>query len=353
MMALLLWGDNQLAIDERVRDIRARHDPTGFATSIFAAPDDSIEAIRSACRSPGFFGSTRLVIVYDLSLIPTGRRGRQEPAHLSTTLSTLFRDLPESTILVIVERHLDPAVARFLKDTYPGTVIERFTTPRGNDLIDWTAQRARTHGATLDPNVAELLLSALFPATWRRALPVADLPPDLYRLDQELAKLALAAQPDGVVTPALVAELVSGEEAADDWALAAALTAADGTAAIKELERMLVRGVEPERVLAQLVSHYEVFAAIASAPGAPIEEIARRTGLSLDRLRHCRQSARGAQQVVAASAFALLRHLDFAAKRGQVDLATSFPAVVLRLTQLAVSARNVTGDPHGSASTKI
>jgi DNA polymerase-3 subunit delta len=337
-MLILLYGDDQFRIDERVREIRAQHDPTGLVTSVFTAPDDSIEAVRNACCSPGFFGSTRLVIVYDL--VARAQRGHRQPATLPALASELHRGVPESTVLVLVERHLDSAATRALQAAVPGAIVERFTTPRGRDLIAWAVQRARSYGATLDPAVAEQLLESLFPVTWRRPASVGDVPPDLYRLDHELAKLALAAQPDSVVTGTLLAELVASEEAANDWALAGALAAGDEAQAILELERTLARGVQPELVLAQLVSQYEVYAAIASSPGTPPERVARETGLSVDRLRRSRQTTTATSRLAAATALELLRQLDIAAKRGQVDLAAGLPAVLQRLARLAVTLRS-------------
>lgn len=345
-MLILLYGDNRLAIDERVRDLRSRYDPDGFATSIFSMPSDGIEAIRSACLSPGFFGSTRLVVVYDLIVSTAGQRSARQAATLPPALAELLRDLPESTVLVLVERSLDATFRRAVYDVASGAIVQQHATPRGPELVQWTIERARKHGSTLDRRVAIRLLEALFPASWQRPSRTEDLPPDLYRLDQELAKLAVAALPGSVMTSELVDQLVMSEDSGDDWALADALAEGNAEAAIRELERALARGAQPEVVLGQLVSQYEAYAALASAPGDPIERIARETGLSEGRLRRSQRASTRLDRAAVAEALGWLRRLDAAVKLGQTELADSLPAVVQRLAQLSATRNGAASEPR-------
>jgi DNA polymerase III delta subunit len=343
---ILLYGDNRLAIDEHVRDLRARYDPDGFATSFFSIPGDSIEAIRSACLSPGFFGSTRLVVVYDLLVTTAGQRSGRHAAALSPALAELLRDLPESTVLVLVERTLDPGLARAIQRAVPGAVVQQHATPRGLELVEWTIERARRHGSTIDRWVATRLLEALFPASWQRPSRTDDLPPDLYRLDQELAKLAVASLPEGVITSELVGQLVMSEDASDDWALADALAEGDQEAAIRALERALARGAQPEVVLGQLVSQYEAYAVLTSSPAVSLERIARETGLSEGRLRRSQRVVSRLDRAAVAEAVGWLRRLDAAVKLGQAELADTLPAVVQRLAQLAAAQNGATSQPR-------
>ncbi len=341
-MLIVLCGDNRLAIDERVRQLRAQYDPDGFATSIFSMPGDGIEVVRVACLSPGFFGSPRLVIVYDLVVSTVGQRSGRQAATLAAPLAEFLHELPESTVLVLVERALDSGLARAIQRAVPDAVVQQHATPRGPELVEWTVERARRHGSSLDRRVATRLLEALFPATWQRPARGDDLPPDLYRLDQELAKLAVAALPAGVITSELVSQLVMSEDAGDDWALAEALAKGDEEAAIRELERALARGIQPEVVLGQLVGHYEPYAALVGAPGEPIEQIAAKTGLSEGRLRRAQRAALGLDRTAVAEALGWLRHLDAAVKLGQADLADSLPALVQRLAQLLATRNSAT-----------
>ncbi len=352
-MLIVLGGDNRLAIDERVRELRVQYDPNGFATSMFSMPDSSIEAVRGACLSPGFFGSTRLVIVYDLVVSTTSQRSGRQAATLPPALAELLRDLPESTVLVLVERALDQTSASTIQRAAPTAIVERYPTPRGAELVEWTVRRARTHGASIEREVAIRLLEALFPATWQRPARGEDLPPDLYRLDQELAKLAVAAQPESTITAALVADLVVSEEAGDDWALADALAKGDAEAAIRELERALARGAQPEVVLGQLVSHYEPYVALVSAPGDPIEPIAEKTGLSEGRLRRGQRAASGLDRAAVAEALGWLRRLDAAVKLGQAELTDSLPAVVQRLAQLSATRNSATSSSRRASKSNL
>lgn len=345
-MLILLYGDNRLAIDEYVRDLRSQYDPGGFATSIFSMPGEGIEAVRGACLSPGFFGSTRLVIAYDLAVSTAGQRSGRPAAALPPVLAELLRELPESTVLVLVERALDPSLARAIQSMVPGAIVQQHATPRGLELVEWTIERARRHGSTIDRRVATRLLEALFPASWQRPSRTDDLPPDLYRLDQELAKLAVASLPEGIITSELVGQLVMSEDAGDDWALADALAEGHQEAAIRELERALARGTQPEVVLGQLVSQYEAYAALASSPAIPLERIVRETGLSEGRLRRSQRVGSRLDRAAVAEALGWLRRLDAAVKLGQAELMDSLPAVVQRLAQLTAAQNGAPSQPR-------
>ena len=89
--------------------------------------------------------------------------------------------------------------------------------PRGQRLVDWTCQRARRYQAVCGQNEARQLLEALFPGSWPAESRRDDVPPDLYRLDTEIAKLATAAGDAENITSALIARLVPGAEAEDFW----------------------------------------------------------------------------------------------------------------------------------------
>lgn len=333
-MIILLYGDNRLAIDERQRALREQYDSEGFATSIFEYPAAGLDAIRAACSSPGFFGTPRVVIVSGL-LAPVTRRPARPASTPPTALQDTLASIPDSTVLVLVEYTSDHAIAHAAQRLAPGIVVEHHATPRGDDLVAWTRDRAVAHGCTLDRACAVALLEALFPASWQRAARYDDLAPDLYRLDQELAKLALAAHPDGTVTEALVRDLVTGEVAGDDWALGDALAAGDPAAAARELEGALARGVQPEVVLGQLVSQFEVYAALSRGGRSSIAELARETGISEGRLRRSQAIVARLDQRRVAEAIDALRALDASAKGGHVDLASGLVAVVQRLASLA------------------
>ncbi|MDI3341505.1 MAG: DNA polymerase III subunit delta [Sphaerobacter sp.] len=329
-MILVLHGANRLGIDERVRELRDAHDPQGLTTTVVEDAASHLADLRSACLSPGFFGTNRLVIARDLLSARPAGRGRRGGSDRREVVD-LLAQVPPSTVLVVVESELGAADERALRAAVPDLSVERHEVPRGRELVDWVRARARRYGVTVEPDAATRLLEALFPTAWRAVARRDDVPPDLYRLDAEVAKLATAAGPDGTVTPDLVAELVPDAEATNLWGLTDAIVAGDPAAAVREAERALATGTAAELLLGQLVSQFEVFAVLAAGERHSPAALAAETGISEARLKQAGQVARRFSRQRIARGLAALREVDVATKQGEAETADLLVGVVARL----------------------
>lgn len=333
-MITLLHGANRLAIDERVRGLRTENDPSGINTTVIERASEHIGELRANALASGFFGETRLVIARDLfgeSAGTRARRGGRSRTSSRDEAIVVLKEVPESTLLVIVEQALAPTEARALKGSVQKLDVEQFDVPRGRDLVRWVQQRAEECGAGIADDASTRLLEALFPTSWRSVARRDDQPPDLYRLQAEVEKLATAAGEGGTINPSLINSLVPGAESANIWGLTDAIAAGDAAAAVREVERALATGTVAEALIAQLAAQFETLDALVAAGPAGTGAVAAETGLTEGRLRQASQSARRFSAERVSRGLAALRSIDVAAKRGEIETEDTLVGVVARL----------------------
>jgi DNA polymerase III delta subunit len=310
-------GDNRLEISELLRAARKAIDPTELSISLFEQASSSISEVASAIGSPGFFGAERLVICLNLvSPKQGGRRKKADSGSENGDPLTILGSVAPGVWVVIVEDSLKSADEKRIRSFAREIRVEKVDVPRGRALIDWTCERARRYRAALDGATATRLVEALFPGTWRQAARRDDVPPDLYRLDSEIAKLATAVGLDGEITGEMVSDLVPNADALDIWGLSNAIADRDQSKAIKQLELALDSGQPAEVIVGQLAAQFETFAVVNATKGRPEDVVARRTGLSEGRLRQAARSARTYSRGELVSALCDIRNADFGIKQG-------------------------------------
>lgn len=331
-MIVLLCGSNRLAIAERVQQLRAEHDPSGINTTAIESAADHIGDLRGAALASGFFGATRLVIAYDLLGGKTSGRGKRSgaPASHDEAIS-LLREVPPSTLLVLIEASLNAAEMKDIRVAVEGIRIESLDVPRGRDLVNWVQRRAQDQGTAIDAVVGTRLLEALFPGTWQAAARRDDQPPDLQRLSTEIAKLATAAGSGGAISAEIVASLVPGAESLNVWGLSNAIAAGNAAEAIHELEQALAHGTAAEALIGQLAAQFETLAALAAAGPTSLTAVAAETGLSEARLRQAGRGSRSLSMDRIQHGLGALHEIDLAAKRGEVDAQDLLVGVIVEL----------------------
>ncbi len=121
----------------------------------------------------------------------------------------------------------------------------RFGDVEEDIVLEWLAARAeKQHSARLGNGAGEMLLEIVGP--------------ELGRLDQELAKLALlAVSPgpkagSGQITRELVEQTVGGWRAKTAWTMIEAALDGNAAQALVELDRLLLAGEEPIALLAMM-----------------------------------------------------------------------------------------------------
>jgi DNA polymerase III delta subunit len=309
-------GDNRLEIRERVDIARNSIDPTGLSTSIFEQASSEVGDVAAAVGSPGFFGADRLVICHNLVSPASGSRRKKSTSKDDSDPLSLLGSVAPGVWVVVIEESLKSADEKRVRSFASNVSVERFSVPRGRQLIDWTTTRSRRHSATIDGASATRLVEALFPGTWREAARRDDVAPDLYRLDSEIAKLATAAGVNGEITGEMVSDLVPNADALDIWGLSNAIADRDQSRAIKQLELALDSGQPAEMILGQLGAQFETLAVVQAANGRSNDMVAKRTGLSEGRLRQAARSSRNFTRDDLVRALCEIRDCDFGIKQG-------------------------------------
>ena len=120
--------------------------------------------------------------------------------------------------------------------------------PAAAQLARWLGGWARqTHRVELSPAAAEMLIESIGP--------------ELGLIDQELAKLALAAGIDGKITPEMVRRMVGTWRTKTTWDMLDAALDGNVGQAIEQLDRLLASGENPVGLLAQISASLRRFGA--------------------------------------------------------------------------------------------
>lgn len=115
-------------------------------------------------------------------------------------------------------------------------------------LVKWLSSWSRhRHDAKLQPVAGELLLELVGP--------------EFGLLDQELAKLALFAEPGGEITPEMVRDVVGGWRTQTIWELLDAACDGNAADALEQLDHLLQSGEHPVALFGQISWSLRRFAA--------------------------------------------------------------------------------------------
>ncbi|HUN21657.1 MAG TPA: DNA polymerase III subunit delta [Anaerolineales bacterium] len=159
---LLLHGDDELAISERVRAIKdgfAKQDPAGLNLNEYAGKNIPIAELQSAAVTMPFLAERRLVLVSELAAQVTGKRNATLDA-----LQAFVANLPDFLSLVWVEKQVlnekDPLIK--LVSAQPYGKIEAHNIPQNaRELAQWIAKRAKQHNGEFTPAAAMELANAV------------------------------------------------------------------------------------------------------------------------------------------------------------------------------------------------
>ena len=316
-----------------VRRIRRQYDPDGLNTSVLDARSTSLSEITAAVGTPGFFGSSRVIIVSDLltlaskgSAVDDGAESLAKSGKAAVDWAGLFGAIQPSNIAVFVDRELStvPAVIKRAAPAEAETVVG--DPPRGAALVAWIKERAQEAGSSIADMDARVLAEMLAPGAWsaKPSNPAYDRPPDLDLFANEIAKLALAAHPDPIGRQHISTMTAAGQ--ADRlFPLIDAVVAAEGAAAVRELQIAMSAGDDSGRIGAQLHQQVELMAAMEAAAGGRIDpaDAGRALGLAnpnrMVNVARSMRSARGRPVTILAGALETERQFKKGVIRQPLD----------------------------------
>lgn len=271
-MLLLVYGDDAFRVKERAREFVAKfvekHDPTRLNVDeiVFSKKDElDLPRIADAITASPFLTERRMVRIDGiLSFVTT--KPEAEP------WINVLSSIPESTIVVLVdplsiERIEKTELYKRLSDREG---VHRYPMPMlvGSELRTWLQQRAKLHGATLVPAVADALLATAGGDTWR--------------LETEIAKLAAFAGGAPIDT-AMIAKLVSSEHAEDMFGMIDAIAGGRPVFALKKIAEERSAGADDFPLFGMLVRQIRLVlqakALLEDQPNAGKQDIADAFGI--------------------------------------------------------------------------
>jgi DNA polymerase III subunit delta len=240
----LLYGDESFLKRQVLAALRgqvlAGHD-ADFSVSIFSGRECLMRDVTDALSTRALFGGGRHLVVVE------------EADEFISKNRPALEDLvgrPAAVSVLVLETRLWASTTRLYKALAENGLQIECKFPSVARLLKWLGLWAQEqYHARIDPVAAELLAD--------RA------EPELGLIDQELAKLAALAGPQGTITPALVEEAVGGWRVKTAWDMLDAALAGDTRTALTQLDRLLLSGEVPIALLAQIGASLRRFGAAA------------------------------------------------------------------------------------------
>ncbi len=188
-----------------------------------------------------FGGGRRLVVINEADPFVTNNRAALEDYVAS----------PKTTGVLVLEVKTWPAPTKLYKAVAATGLQIECKEPTPDAATRWLNERAkRHHRVEIEPAAVERLLEIIGP--------------DLGRLDQEVAKLALLVTPPKTrIAPDLVDANVGGWQVRQIWSLVDSASEGNTAEALVLLDRLVASGQHPVALLGMLASRLRPLAAAA------------------------------------------------------------------------------------------
>lgn len=270
----LVNGEDHLKRDVTVNRLKARLEKLGdlsFNSDRFDGASADGEAIAAACETMPFASEKRLVVVNDADKLSKASQ---------KVLVEYVKAPCESTVLLLVSDKLAKNTALYKAVAAVGkqSVID-CTPPQKRDLPNQVRAMAPSHGITIAPKAAALLVELVGE--------------DTVHLDEELKKLALSCGGKDAISEADVRALVARVNEAKPWQFVDAFSARN----VKECMRILaiMPSASPHALLRQCVSRIRELICAKSMSGSanPQRALAEELGMQDWRVKNHMSWARG------------------------------------------------------------
>jgi len=229
----LLFGEEAFLKEEAAARIRRAAlgeggaDASPWSVTALEGGSTTLAEILDAARTLPMLSPRRLVLVKEAEKI---READADP------LREYLKDPSSTTCLVFIAGAGRPdfrrAVFRALQE---GAAAVEFPVLKGASVSKWIRERVRGRDAEIDPEALALL--------------EAHLGSDLFRIDQELAKVLDFLSPCRKITPEALGEVLGTAAAGSIFELAERVGAGEQAEAVRLLRGILAEGEEPARLV--------------------------------------------------------------------------------------------------------
>ena len=341
-MIYLFYGENQFSLLEEVKKIKRDNLPAEAEDFNFARIDAlksgfSIDEVLQAADAFPFLSDKRVVIVSGLvTKLGKGASAEEKPGRSKKGPATTPRErflefvprMPATTILILTEEKAAKNDLVYKAVDKHGAVRE-FEPLKDFALEKWINERAVSRQIKLERGVAEMLRSYMGS--------------DLYRLANELEKLAAYAGEGQAVTTRMVEMLTAEAQEIKVWELTDALAGRNLPLALRQLNRMrnettLNRAGFTRQVFGMISKQVYDLARIRDmhTNRKTNSEIAQAVGMHPFRVEKTIPLARKFSADHLDYLYNRLTELDYADKSGRADLTTQLDLLLAEICQPAV-----------------
>lgn len=300
----------------------------------------SPEELARTAQSGGFFGDTRVVVVEGLMSrfggaksadgegggeapapkkveAPARGRGKSDP-NLSESFAQLFGAIPDTTVLILVERGGVAKNNALLKAAARYGKIEEFLPPKGAQLERWIKERAASVGVRITPGAQAALAAGL---------------PDLQTLSGELDKLALYVEQGGTIDEKVLREMSFVARQDDVFEMTSAAARRDTRGALQRLHYLMDGGTAPEGILPVLAWQVRTLIQVRDMLDRRVPEgrMAEAAGMSDFVVRKSVGQARQFTMSKLLDIHHKLLELDHAVKTGRAEAEMTLDALVVEM----------------------
>ncbi len=339
-MLIALIGPDRFLVGQSLHSYIAKYMPADLGlgdlnlTRLDGArlmPDELARAVQAM----GFLADTRVVVVEGLLSRFGGSkagdsdegspdkpevtmgRGKPDPG-LSEGFAQVFAAVPDSTVLILVDRGTVAKNSSLLKAAARHGKVQEHVSPRGATLERWIGDRAKGLKVRITPGAQATLASAL---------------PDLQALDNELEKLSLYVGNGGIIDETVLRTMSYAAKADDVFEMTSAAARRDTRGALQQLQRLTDAGTAPEGILPVLAWQVRTLIQVRDMIDHKIAEgrMAEKSGISDFVIRKSLGQARQFTMTKLLDIHHQLLELDHAVKTGRADAEMSLDALVVEM----------------------
>jgi DNA polymerase-3 subunit delta len=340
-MLIALVGPDRFLVGQSLHSYLAKYAPAddGLGDLNLTRMDGARlmpDELARAVQAMGFLAETRVVVVEGLlsrfggSRASDGDEGGSEKSETATTgrgkpdpglvegFSEVFADVPDSAVLILVDRGTVAKNSALLKAAARFGKVYEHISPKGVALERWIGDRAKGLKVRITPGAQSTLASAL---------------PDLQALDNELEKLSLYVGTGGAIDETVLRTMSYAAKADDVFEMTSAAARRDTKGALQQLQRLTDAGTAPEGILPVLAWQVRTLIQVRDMIDHKVAEgrMAEKSGLSDFVVRKSLGQARQFTMQKLLDIHHQLLELDHAVKTGRADAELSLDALVVEM----------------------
>jgi DNA polymerase-3 subunit delta len=328
-MLYILWGDDDYSLRESLAEIKkGLAGGTGLFADIAVIDGETmtLEQLRNIVATLPFLAEKRLVVVdgllgrFEARGKPRGKSSPKSHGDNVSALAECFKNLPESTVLVLVE-NVATKDNPLLAEIAAKATVKPF--PRIRDaqkLKMWILVRVAKGGGTISPPAADLLARLVGGNLWLMA--------------SEIEKLVLYAA-GGRIEEADVTLMVNSAQEATIFNLVDAVMDSGSGVAMQSLQQLLRGGAAPAYILTMIARQMRLMVRVRDMreQGCSDTEIQNRLGLAEFAWRRTAGQAQRYSLARIKDAYGRLLEADLAIKTGKYDGEVALDVLVSELCQ--------------------